>query len=191
MDDILDGLKLFGKYSKGQFWSFDIVFAMVVFMAAITILAATWLSISNQLALSSSGIIDLMQLQVQQVAQNLVSAGTPVNWQSIVNTSQPSTFSSVSAGLATSIGSSSISSAKLYTLMSMINKNYSLAGVAFGATYDYYINVVGGPVNVTMGKNPITNGSVTTFISTKSAFLNGVPVTIKVYIWSSHPSAVS
>jgi hypothetical protein len=183
---------VFGRNSfKGQFWSFDMVFAMVVFMAAITILASTWLSISNQLALSSSGIIELMQLQVQQVSQNLVSAGTPVNWQSIVNTSQPSTFSDVSPGLAASVGSSSISSAKLYTLISMVNKNYSAAGLSFGATYDYYINLAGGSINVSIGKNPLTNGAVTTFVSTRSAFMNGVPITIKVYIWSSHPSAVS
>lgn len=174
---------------KAQFWSFDIVFAMVIFMSAITILAITWLNISNQLSISNGGIITLMQLQAQQVGQNLASQGTPGNWYSLVNASLPSTYSNIAAGLASSQGSSSLSSQKLYTLLSMVNENYSDAGLAFGATYDYYIIIKGGPFNITMGRNPITNGAVTTFINKRSAFINGIPVTISVYLWSSSSSA--
>jgi hypothetical protein len=175
---------------KAQFWSFDLVFAMVIFMSAITILAITWLNISNQLSISTGGITTLMQLQAQQIGQNLVSQGTPGNWEGLVNTSAPATYSKIAAGLASSQGSSSLSSKKLYTLISMVNQNYSDAGLTFGATYDYYIIINGGGLNVTMGRNPTTNGAVTTFVSTRSAFINGIPVIIKVYLWSSNPSAV-
>ena len=80
---------------KAQFWSFDLVFAMVIFMSAITILAITWLNISNQLSISTGGITTLMQLQAQQIGQNLVSQGTPGNWEGLVNTSAPASFRSV------------------------------------------------------------------------------------------------
>jgi hypothetical protein len=179
-----------GKF-KAQFWSFDLVFAMIIFMAAITILAITWLNISNQLSVSNGGIATLMQLQAQQIGKNLVSQGNPGNWDSVVNSSLPSTYSNIAAGLASSQGSSSLSSQKLYTLLSMVNNNYSEAGLTFGATYDYYIIINGGPFNITMGRNPITNGAVTTFISTRSAFINGIPVIIKVYLWSSSTSSAS
>ena len=40
------------KNMKMQFWSFDVIFAIVIFSVAITILAFTWYDINNQLSLA-------------------------------------------------------------------------------------------------------------------------------------------
>lgn len=176
---------------KAQFWSFDALFAVIIFMAAVTILAVAWLSISNQLSLSTGGVSYTMQLQAQAVAQNLVSSGSPVDWQSVVNTSSTSTWSNVGIGLAATQGSPSLSPAKLYTFMSMVNYNYSDAGLLIGTTFNYYIIINSTNMNITLGKNPLTGNAVTTFINKKSAFINGTPARIEVLIWSGSTASVS
>ncbi len=179
------------KGFKAQFWSLDAIFAVVIFLAAMAILTITWFNVSSQLALATSGNSYIMQLQAQQVAQNLLSTGSPANWQFVVNPASVSTWSGVGAGLASSQGSSSLSPAKLYALQSMVNYNYSDAGPALGTTFNYYITILGGPYNITMGSNPNTGNSLTTFVSKKSAFINGVGVQIQVFIWSGSISSVS
>jgi len=176
---------------RAQFWSFDALFAMIIFVAAITILSLAWFNISTELSLSSGSISYIMQLQSQAVAQNIVSAGSPQNWQSIVNLSAPITWERVGVGLASSQGSSSLSPAKLYALQSMVNSNYSTAGLELGTDFNYYITIDSSQFNVTMGMNPVTSNSVTTFLNRKSAYINGVPVEISVYIWSGSTSSVT
>ena len=180
-----------GKTFKAQFWSFDALFAVIIFMAAITILSIAWLSISNQLSLSTGGVSYTMQLQAQTVAQNLVSAGSPSDWQSVVNPNAADTWGNVGVGLATTQGSQSLSQAKLYTLMSMVNYNYSAAGPLIGTTFNYYITINSTSFNVTMGRSPLTGNAVTTFISKKSAFINGTPARIEIFVWSSSTASVS
>jgi hypothetical protein len=179
------------KGFRAQFWSFDVLFAIVIFMAAITILALAWFNISNELALSNGGASYIMQLQSQAVAQNLVSAGSPADWQSIINPSSPATWGSIGAGLATLQGSQTLSPAKVYALQSMVNYNYSDAGPVLGTTYNYYIIINSSSFNITMGRNPTTNNAVTTFLNKKSAFINGVAAQITVFIWSGSVSSVS
>ncbi len=175
---------------KAQFWSFDALFAIMIFSVAVTILALTWLNISNELSLSSSNQGFIMQLQAQDVAQSLVSPGSPANWQSTINLTNPSSWIDDGVGLGSSQGSS-LSTTKLYALQSMVSYNYSAAGPALGTEFNYYITMNGGPFNVTMGDNPTTNNAVTTFLSRKSGVINGVPVKIVVYIWSSSVSSAS
>lgn len=179
------------KSFKAQFWSFDALFAIVIFMAAITILALAWLNISNELALSSGGASYTMQLQAQAVGQNLVSAGSPADWQSVVSPSSPATWGSVGVGLAVSQGSQALSPAKIYALQSMVNYNYSDAGPVLGTTYNYYIIINSSSFNITMGRNPTTSNAVTTFLNRKSAFVNGVAAQVTVFIWSGSVSSVS
>ncbi len=187
----MDRKERIGGRFRGQFWSFDAIFAVVIFMSAITILSIAWLDVSNQLSIASGGTSYIMQLQAQGVAQNLVSAGSPSNWQATLVPNSIGTWSSVGVGLALSPGSSTLSGAKLYALQSMVNYNYSMAGQSLGTTYNYYITISSSSLNITMGENPTTNGAVTTFLSRKSAFLNGAPVQIEVLIWSSSQSSVS
>ena len=176
---------------KGQFWSFDVLFALIIFSAAMTILAVAWLDLSSGLAITTGGVSYIMQLQAQAVAQNLMSPGSPGNWPSLINPTAQSTWSGVGAGLTSSLGSASLSSAKIYALQSMANYNYTAAGPEIGTTYNYYIMITGSAVNITIGRNPTTSNSVTTFIAKRSALLNGVSAQVVVYIWSGSVSSVS
>ncbi len=188
------------KRAKGQFWSFDVIFAIIIFGVAITILAYTWYNVNNQLALAYGNGATIMQLQAESLAQTIMSPGNPTNWQSIVNTADPSTWNNVSIGLAESNGSSSISPGKLYALMSMANYNYGDTKVPLGVAYNYYIIIqrqgssvpnINTAVNITIGQNPQTSKSLTTYVYKRVAFLDGSPVVIYVEVWTNTPLAVS
>ncbi len=185
---------------KGQFWSFDVIFAIIIFGVAITVLAYTWYNVNNQLALAYGNGATIMQLQAESLAQTIMSPGNPDNWQSIVNTSNAGTWDSVSIGLTDGNGSSSISPGKLYALMSMANYNYGGTKGPLGVAYNYYIVIQqsGGPTssaneagNITIGSNPQNGKSLTTYVYKRVAFLDGAPVTIYIEVWTNTPLAVS
>ncbi len=179
------------KYSlKAQFWSLDIVFAIVIFSVALTILAYTWLNVNTNLSLSYGNANFIMQTQAQIVARNILTPGYPSNWQSIVNTTNPSTWIGVSAGLSVSEGSTELSIAKIYSLQSMAAYNYTQSEEALGASYNYYIAIDTSAYNITIGKNPLQNGAVTIVTTDEGAFINGVPARVAVYIWSSSKTSV-
>jgi hypothetical protein len=178
------------KALRAQFWSFDVIFAIVIFSFAITILAFTWFNISNQLALNYGNGPGIMQLQIQSVEQNLLSPGIPNNWQSTINTTNPSTWSGVLVGLATTPGSSTLSSGKLYSFMSVAFYNYSATKQMLGTGFDYYITIrsisnVGSGININIGKNPATNGALTEYVEKNYANLNGVPVIVQTILWTN------
>jgi hypothetical protein len=182
---------------KAQFWSFDVIFAVIIFSFAITILAFTWFNISNQLSLASGNGTGIMQLQLESLVQNLLTQGVPSNWQSTINTTAPSTWSSVSIGLASSQGSYVLSSSKLYTFMSIANgKNYQLTKQMLGVGFDYYITIksnsdLGSGVDINIGRNPSTNGALTVYVDKLYASMNGVPVTVQVSLWTNTTLATS
>lgn len=178
---------------KAQFWSFDVVFAIVIFSFAITILAFTWFNISNQLSLGYGGGSQIMQLQLQSVMQNLLSPGIPSNWQSSINTTNPSTWSGILVGLASSQGSYSLSSSKIYSLISIANYNssdYQATKQIIGTGFDYYITIksvsdVGSGVDINIGSNPQANGALTEYVDKEYANLNGIPVVVQVVLWTN------
>lgn len=180
------------KNMKAQFWSFDVVFAVIIFSFAITILAFTWFNISNQLALGYSNGGTLMQLQLQTMSQNLLSPGTPSNWQGVVNVTNSTTWSGIALGLAAGPGSSTLSSQKIYTLISMSNYNYPATKQAMGIGFDYYITIksmpkagAGSGINISIGNNPFNNGALTIYVANRNAVLNGVPVTVQTLLWTN------
>ncbi len=170
---------------KAQFWSFDVIFAVVIFSVSLTILAFAWYNVSTQLSISVGGGSYTMQLQADQLASELGSAGFPSNWQADINASSPGSLRNVAAGLAQSSYSGSLSMQKIYALMAISNYNYTYSQEFLGVGYDYYITIEGGQYNISIGKNPLTSGALTIFLSKRSAFLNGIPVHITVYIWSN------
>jgi hypothetical protein len=175
---------------KAQFWSFDVIFAVVIFSFAITVLAFTWFSINNQLSTSYSNVGGIMQTQLQTLSQNLFSQGNPQNWQSAVNVTNSTTWSGISVGLAATQGSYVISPSKLYTFMSMSNYNYKATKQAFGIGYDYYITITSNPnigsgINFSIGRSPFNNGALTIYVNKLGATINGVPVVVNMMIWSN------
>ena len=105
------------KQMKAQFWSFDAIFAIAIFVTAVTVISFAWLTLSTQLGISSQNTALIMQLQQQSLMRTLVSPGYPSNWQSMVNLTNTSSWSSVSVGLGSSPASSTLSSGKVYALM--------------------------------------------------------------------------
>ncbi|MCL5093008.1 MAG: hypothetical protein M1128_00895, partial [Candidatus Marsarchaeota archaeon] len=59
------------KNFKAQFWSFDVIFAIVIFTISLTILAYTWFNINNELALAYGNGGTIMELQAQTLAHTL------------------------------------------------------------------------------------------------------------------------
>jgi hypothetical protein len=188
--------KTFGKSFKAQFWSFDVVFALVIFSAALTVLAFTWYNINNQLSLAYGSGDTVMQLQVKALAGGVLSTGAPSNWQSIVNTVNTATWSNISIGLASAPLSSNLSSSKLYAMLSMANYNYQATKQPLGIAFDYYITITSNPatgagLNISIGRNPQTGNALTTYVERRSAYLNGVPVSIRVMAWTNTSLATS
>ena len=177
------------KNMKMQFWSFDVIFAIVIFSVAITILAFTWYDINNQLSLAYGSGSTIMGIQAQTLIQTFMSPGSPSNWDSIVNLTNVSTWGSVGIGVGSSSGGG-ISSAKLYTLMAMANQNYQAAKQDIGVSYDFYIEVYNNYMNITIGKNPSKNNAFTVDVATENSNLNGAPVTVKAIVWTNTPLGI-
>jgi len=184
---------------KAQFWSFDVVFAIIIFSFAITILAFTWFNISNQLSLSYGSGSEIMQLQLQSVMQNIMSPGIPSNWQSSINATNQSTWVGVLAGLGSAQDSYSLSPSKIYSLISVANYNasdYQATKQMLGTGFDYYITIestsnVGAGVDINIGSNPANNGALTEYVDKEYANLNGVPVVVQVELWTNTTIATS
>ena len=172
---------------KLQFWSFDVIFAIVIFSVAITILAFTWYDINNQLSLAYGSGSTIMGIQAQTLIQNILSTGSPGNWNSMINLTNTSTWGNVGIGLSSGDG---ISSAKLYAFMAMANQNYEAAKQDIGVSYDFYIDIYNNNMNITIGKNPAQNNAFTIDVATATSNLNGAPVTIKALVWTNTPLGV-
>jgi hypothetical protein len=178
------------KDFKAQFWSFDIIFAIVIFSVALTILTFTWFNISNQLAISYVGSGALLGLQTQALATSLLSTGSPPNWQSAVSLGGAATWAQVSVGLGSSQDKMSISARKLYTFIAMAAQNYSATKQLLGIGYNYYITITGGPYNIAIGENPTTFHALNTYIVTSGSNIGGTPVIVRTMLWSNKPIAV-
>lgn len=181
---------------KGQFWSFDVIFAVVIFSFAITILAFTWYGISSQLALGYSNGAGVMQQQLQGLSQGLLSPGVPAYWQGTIDTTNALTWSSVYAGLGSGQGGAVLSQAKVYALLSMSNTNYQATKQVLGIGYDYYITITSSPrigngINISIGSSPFNKGALTIYVANRNAVMNGVPVNMRLMLWTNRTLAVS
>lgn len=179
------------KNVKGQFWSIDVIFAIVIFAVAMTILAFTWYNVNNQLSLSVGSGAIIAQLQAHTLATTLFSTGSPASWQGIVNTSNTSTWKGVSIGLASSAGDTNLSTGKIYTFLAMASQNYQATKQKLGVGYDYYIIIKGGSINLAIGKNPAPNHALSVFVEKRSAFMGGNPVNVAVLVWTNSTLATS
>lgn len=172
------------------------IFAMIIFSFAITILAFTWFNITNQLAISSGSNSGLMQVQLQDLSQNLFSTGYIQAWNSNIKLTQPNTWSIYEIGLTDSQGSTILDPNKLYTLISMANYDYPATKEPLGISYDYYITVTsisgeGSGINVSIGKNPSIYGALTVDVNKQDGILDNVPVIVTEEIWTNTTSAAN
>jgi hypothetical protein len=181
---------------KGQFWSFDVIFAIIIFSFTITVLAVTWYNLNNNLSISNGNGSNIMQLQLQTLTLNLFTQGSPTNWQSAVNTTNSSTWNYISVGLGANPSGGVLSVNKVYTLASMANSNYQATKQLLGVGFDYYItikssnNVTNG-INMSIGSNPSKNGALTVYVSHTNAIMGGEPVSVEIDLWTNTTLATS
>ena len=173
------------KNMKAQFWSFDVIFAIIIFSISLTIIGFAWYNLNSQLSLSYGSASVIEQLQAHSLAQNLLSPGSPSGWQSFVNTTNSLTWAGVSVGLANSTLSTALSPSKIYTLMSMANTNYQATKQELGVGYDYYIVITSKGYNITIGRNPSKNGALATFVDRRNAFVGTSPAVVEVIVWTN------
>lgn len=172
------------KTVKSQFWSFDMVFAIVIFSMAVAIIAVAWSSINSQLSLAYENNANLMQLQAQTLGRSIMLAGSPSNWEGTANTLNVSTWKMASIGIGTGDGAH-LSSWKIAALQSMANHDYYATKQALGVSYQYYIEIYNSNVNLSIGRNPAEYGALTIDTAVSSGYLNGGQVTVKVLVWTN------
>lgn len=166
-----------------QFWSFDIIFAVIVFTVTLTVISFVWFDITNQLSLSYGGSSTIMQIQAQTLAYSISYPGNPSYWNGVINTTNASTWSNIGVGLESS-GGSGISMKKVYALQSMSEYNYQATKQLLGIGYDYYIQIYNKNINIDIGRSPIGQNPYTVYVIKRSANIEGEPVTVVVMLWS-------
>ncbi|MGC8662267.1 MAG: hypothetical protein ACP5RT_00560 [Candidatus Micrarchaeia archaeon] len=167
---------------KLQFWSFDVIFAMIIFSFAITILAFVWYSVSNQFALSYGYSASSMQIQAQALANRLLTPGEPSYWSSVIVANNSSTWSNISIGLE---GSEGLSLEKLAALEGISNYNYQATKQLLDVGYDYYIIIKYQGLSYGIGLNPNTAKALSIYVVNKPVIINGVAASMQVMVFSN------
>ena len=158
---------------------------MIIFGVALTIIGLAWFNLNTQLSIAYSGGSILAQLQAQALAQNLLSQGSPANWEALVNTGNDLTWSGIGIGLGNSTSGGTLSQKKLYAFTAMAQTNYQATKQELGVGYDYFIIIEGGNINITIGRNPDVFNAVSVYVDKRSAFLGATPVVIQAEVWTN------
>jgi hypothetical protein len=177
---------------RGQIWSMDLIFAIVIFSFTILVVSITWVHISSGLTSSYGNSQDVMQIQAGTVSDRLLSVGSPSNWQDVITATNSVTWGGIAPGLASAAGQAQISPQKLYALMAMSGSNYPATKPLFGVGSNYYIVITSpgaGIGNITIGRNPLSYNASTIFVDRRSAVLDGNPVWVDVMLWSNSTSS--
>ena len=177
------------KFVRAQFWSFDIMFAIVVFMAAMTILAFVWLALSSQFSSSYANGINIMQAQLQNLGSGLLTPGSPSDWDSLVNLSDTSTWNNVSVGFGASNGT--LSSSKILTFYAMSNYDYQETKAPLGVGFDYYLLFNGSDYSLAIGRNPSSNNAYSIQVLTEPVIIDGAPAKLTIEIWTNTTFGIS
>ncbi|MEM3252931.1 MAG: hypothetical protein QW774_00630 [Candidatus Micrarchaeaceae archaeon] len=169
---------------KAQFWSFDVIFAMVIFSLVIVILTYVWYSINSQLSLSEGYGIQNIQMQLLVLRNTIMSQGSPPDWNNIVIANQTSTWSNITAGLGTGQGNE-ISLQKVMTLMAMSNYDYQATKQVIGIGFDYYISINWNGFTIYLGRNPAYYNAKSIQVVQIPVMMNGVPGTMTAEVWTN------
>lgn len=177
---------------KAQYWSIDMVFAMVVFTIAIIILATVWQKTNSEFSVTYGFGVGSMEQQLLSLQQRILSPGYPASWNSFISVNSVSQWDNVSVGLGSG-NSSTLSSQKAMELMAMTNTNYQATKQPLGVGYDYYITIFSpNQYNISIGENPITNNAVAIQTATIPVIIdNGAAGTMRISVWTNTTFGVS
>jgi hypothetical protein len=169
---------------RGQFWSFDVIFGLVIFGIAISILMYVWFTISSQFAVTNSYGIEGMQLDLQSLQAALLSQGSPSSWSSEVTVSNTLTWSELSIGLLNS-SETGLSPQKIATLEGMSNANYPATKQLLGVAYDYFITIKTGSTDIQIGSNPADYNATAEQVATTPVTVSGRQAEMQVIVWTN------
>lgn len=184
---------------KLQFWSFDVVFAITIFVAAMSLLTIIWYNLTNQFALAYGYGVQNMQTQLQLLSFRLINPGNPPNWNVQILLNNTSTWSNFSLGLGTD-KNGVLSTSKIMSLMAMANSNYTnyqSTKQLLGVSYNYYIIIknsayLGNLYNITIGLNPNKYNAKAIQVTNMPIVLDdGTNANMQVIIWTNTTFGVS
>ena len=169
---------------KAQFWSFDILFAMIIFLSAMALMTAIWLNISTQYSIGYGNGPEEMQAQLQSLSGRITGEGYPDSWYSVVNPSNTATWQNISIGLGSG-GGGSLSSGKIAELMAMDSADYQYTKTLLGTGYDYYITIGNSELNITLGMSPATGNAISIQSVEKPVTIGGSSANMRVELWTN------
>ncbi|MEM3781440.1 MAG: hypothetical protein QXT43_00555 [Candidatus Micrarchaeaceae archaeon] len=172
---------------KAQFWSFDVIFAMVIFGTALVLLTFVWFSVSEQFSLASGNGVEELQAQLGLLQSQILAPGTPADWNSFLNITKPSTWNNVSIGLGSGNGNN-VSIAKTMALMGLANYNntaYQASKQMLGIGYDYFISIKGSAFNITIGRSPYANKAVAIESASMPVVIQGQQANMQILVWTN------
>ncbi|MDE1834902.1 MAG: hypothetical protein KGH64_06215 [Candidatus Micrarchaeota archaeon] len=177
---------------KAQYWSMDMVFALLIFTSAILILASVWSRVNSEFSLAYGFGVGNMQAQLQGLEQRIFSPGFPQNWNAYADPGNSLSWNNVTIGLGAG-NSSIISGDKALALMAMSNTNYQATKQMLGVGYDYFITIDSyGNYNISIGSNPLTRNATAIQSATIPVILsNGATGTMRVMVWTNTSFGVS
>ena len=171
---------------KLQFWSMDMIFAIVIFAITMVILTYVWFNVSQQFSITYSDTYSNMQSNMQQLTDKLLTTGTPSDWYYSVDPANLSTWTNTSIGLAGSTGGP-LSEAKIAKLNAVSLINYEASKQLLGVSYNYYIVIYAPQLyNLSIGLNPLDYNATTVVVQNTHVILNnGVPAELRVMLWTT------
>ena len=171
---------------KLQFWSMDMIFAIVIFAITMVILTYVWFNVSQQFSITYSNTYGNMQSNMQQLTNRLLTTGTPSDWYYLVDPSDLSTWTNASIGLESS-NSSALSEAKIAKLAALAQINYQASKQLLGVSYNYYIVIYSPQLyNLSIGLDPMEYNATTVVVQNTPVILdNGVPAELRVMLWTT------
>lgn len=180
------------KNMKGQLYSLDMIFAIIIFSFTITILALSWLNINDQLSAAYTGSSGTLSLQASSMISGILSQGYPYNWYAIVNTTNTLSWQNTYPGIYNSQGV--ISNMKLAALESMVSYNYSAIKPLLGLGYEYYIEIYSPDnqsINLTIGRSPFIGDATTIYVDKEPSILDGKSVIVETLLWTNESVGVT
>ncbi len=178
---------------KLQFWSFDVVFSMVVFSGALMLLTLVWYNQSNQFSSTYGLEVLSIQAQLLSLQNRIMMQGSPYNWYSVLNAADKATWSNISIGIGTGIGNN-ISTSRLDALMSIASFNYTSyqnSKQMLGIGYDYLLNITGTNIHILIGRNPAAFNATSVQTASMPIFIEGNPANMKIELWTNTTLGVS
>ncbi|MEM3791308.1 MAG: hypothetical protein QXL16_01090 [Candidatus Micrarchaeaceae archaeon] len=176
---------------RAQFWSLDVIFAIVIFGIALFALTLIWFDINSEFGSSLNNPLPVMQEQLSVLKSELLSQGNPSDWYASINLSNPKSWSNVSIGISYPNGSISLQKAFALSSISMKNlTDYESLKPLLGVSYEYYIAIYLNGSVISIGRNPNLYGAISISSIKVPVAVNGERGIMYIEEWTNNSAGV-